>query len=88
MHEDPFTPESAYTPSETAELLQISPIEVLELIKRRALGFIAGPSGIAIKTEQIADYLLGQTPRATPECQPLTPKKKPRKHYARARTRR
>ena len=88
MHEDPFTPESAYTPSETAELLQISPIEVLELIKRRALGFIAGPSGIAIKTEHIADYLLGQTRRATPEYQSLTPKKKPRKRYARSRTRR
>lgn len=88
MHKDPITSESVYSPSETAELLQISPIEVLELIKRRALGFIAGPSGIAIKTEHIAGYLLGQTPRATPEHQPLTPKKKPRKRYARPRTRR
>ena len=86
MDKDPFTSESVYTPSETAELLQISPTEVLELIKRRALGFMAGPSGIAIKTVHISDYLLGQTPRSTPEHQPLTPKKKPRKHYARART--
>jgi len=88
MHKDPFTSESVYTPRETAELLQISPTEVLELIKRRALGFMAGPSGIAIKTEHISCYLLGQKPGATPEHQPLTPRKKPRKHYAKAKTRR
>jgi len=88
MHKDPFTSELVYTLSEAAELLQISPTGVLELIKRRAIGFMAGPYEIAIKTEHISGYLLGQTPRATPEHQLVPSKKKPRKHYARARTRR
>ena len=71
-----------------AELLQISPTEVLERIKSRDLGFIAGPSGIAITTHHISCYLLGKAPRATPEHRPQTMIKKARNRYVKARTRR
>ena len=88
MYIDRSSHESTYTIKEVALMLSKSPDEVEYMIKSERLGFDITHAGITISNNHVANYFLGSPIKKKPEYKSEGPKRKRRKWYPKARTKR
>jgi len=88
VHKNEYSGEMIYSIKEAGSLLGKSIDEVESLIKRKKLGFSMSDFGPTISNRQISSYLLGEKPQSMPGYANTGIKRRARKHYPRARTRR
>ena len=78
----------SYTVIEAAKEMKMTVEKVQGLISGGFLGFKAGINGPVISASAMNSYYLGHKPRSEPEYKPQKPRRKPRKIYPKARSRR
>jgi hypothetical protein len=88
MYKDRYSSETTYSLKEAGIVLGKSHEEIELLIRSKKLGFQMTDHGPVISNRHISGYLLGEKPQTLPNYKPEGPKKKPRKHYPKARTKR
>ena len=88
MYKNPYSSEQTYTLDEAAHVMSKSRADIEGLIRQKRLGFEMSDYGPVISNRQIASYYLGERPRSMPDYQPEGVKKKSRKRYPKARSRR
>ena len=88
MYKNSYTSEQTYTLDEAAHILAKSRADIEGLIRQQRLGFEMSEYGPVITNSHISRYYLGQKPISMPEYKPEGIKRKPRKQYPKARSRR
>ena len=88
MYKNPYTSEQTYSLDEVAHILAKSRTDIEGLIRQKRLGFEMSDYGPVLTNTHLISFYLGQKPSSLPEFKPEGVRRKPRKYYPKARTRR
>ncbi len=88
MIKSEYSSANYFTLIEASHILNRSLEDVKYLINSGRLGFIVGESNLLVSNQHIADFFLGKRPICQQDYVKEGPKRKSRKHYVKARTRR